>query len=65
MFRSPQHQGEAMTPEEKRESINAISMGLLYQCRIIAEESGFVNSHYRKKKDGTLVYTFILREDVK
>lgn len=54
-----------MTPEEKRESINAISMGLLDQCRIIAEESGFVNSHYRKKKDGTLVYTFILREEVK
>ena len=55
----------AMTPEEKRDAVNALSMGLLDQCRIIAEERGFVNSHYRKKKDGTLVYKFILREEEK
>lgn len=54
-----------MTQEEKRNAVNELSMFLLNQCRIIAEESGFVNSHYRKKKDGTLVYTFILREEVK
>lgn len=52
-----------MTPEEKRESINAISMGLLIQLRIFAEERGFVNAHYRKRKDGTSSYTFIVNTD--
>ena len=29
-----------MTPEEKRNAVNELSMGLLNQCRIIAEDRG-------------------------
>lgn len=53
---------EAMTPEEKRNAVNALSTALLNQCRINAEERGFVNSIYRERKDGTLSYTFILNQ---
>lgn len=54
-----------MTPEEKRNAVNDLSMGLLNQCRIIAEDIGFVNSRFRRKKNGTLIYLFILREEAK